>query len=518
MDFEEETGMNKALFAIITLPLLFLFALPVASQERAERNWQDETIYSIMIDRFNNGDNSNDFEVDTRNPLAYHGGDFEGIIMQLDYIKEMGFTTILLSPIFDNNEKGYHGYAVNDFYMPDEHFGSLETFKTLVNEAHKRDLKVAFDFVVNYTSSDHTWTKDPDKRDWFLQTEEITSQNQLSFPWLEGLRELDLANPEVKNYMINAATWWVKETGIDGYRLNNVSQVPIDFLDDFSEAVKGVNPDFYLLGEMASEDNSSIMGKEKAGINGFADYTFNKPLRAAFAQPDQSLTQLISAIAEREKLYKDPSEVVTFMDNHNTSRFTTDAANLNEHPGPRWKLALTYLYTTPGNPMVFYGSEIALSGGEAPDNFQQMNFMTDKELVDYITQLGEIRRQLPSLSRGTFELLYEKDGMAVYKREYEDEISVVAINNTSGTQSVEVSAQNLKDDMELRGRLNGDLVRSKDGNYKIVLDREEAEVYVLSERTGINVPYLTAMVIVVILFIAFITLLKKRARKRDPIS
>lgn len=510
--------MNKALFAIITLPLLFLFALPVASQEKAERNWQDETIYSIMIDRFNNGDNSNDFEVDTRNPLAYHGGDFEGIIMQLDYIKDMGFTTILLSPIFDNDENGYHGYAINDFYMPDEHFGSLESFKTLVNEAHKRDLKVVFDFVVNYVSSGHEWTEEPDKGDWFLQTEERTSQDQLGLSWLDGLRELNLANPEVKNYLVNAGTWWVKETGVDGYRLNHFNHVPNDFWGDFSGAVKGLNPDFYLLAEVAPEDSSTIQDLEKIGIIGFADYTFNQPLRAAFAQPDQPMTELISAVTEREKLYKDSSLVVKFMDNHQTSRFTTDAAKLNEHPGARWKMALTYLYTTPGIPMVFYGSEIALAGGEAPDNFQQMNFMTDKELVDYISQLGEIRGQLPSLSRGSFELLHEKDGMAVYKREYQDEISVVAINNTSRTQSVEISAQNLKDDMELRGRLNGDLVRSADGNYKIVLDRDEAEVYVLSERTGINVAYLTAMVIVIILFIVFITLLKKRARKRMPNS
>ncbi|SEN13643.1 alpha-amylase [Mesobacillus persicus] len=504
--------MNKALYAIITLPLLFLFALPVASQEKAERNWQDETIYSIMIDRFNNGDNSNDFEVDTRNPLAYHGGDFEGVIMQLDYIKDMGFTTILLSPIFDNNESGYHGYAVNDFYMPDEHFGSMESFKTLVNEAHERDMKVVIDFVVNYVGSDHVWTKDPGKKDWFLQTEEMTHQNQLAFPWLEGLHELNLANPEVQEYLVDAATWWVKETGIDGYRLESVNQVPGDFWSDFSRAVKEVNSDIYLLGEVAPEDSSSIMDHEKSGINGFSDYTFNQPLRAAFAQPDQPMTELISAITEKEQLYKDPSLVVKFLDNHHTSRFTTDAANLNEHPGARWKMALTYLYTTPGIPMVFYGSEIALSGGEAPDNFQQMNFMTDKELVDYITQLGEIRGELPSLSRGSFELLHEKDGLAVYKREYEGEISVIAINNTSGTQSVDISAQNLKEDMELRGMLNGDLVRSNEGNYKIVLDREEAEVYVLSERTGINVAYLIAMVVVVLLFIVFITLLKRRAR------
>jgi len=513
--------MKKLILVFITLSLLFVYSFPVAAMEREDRKWQDETIYSIMIDRFNNGDNTNDFEVDTTDPLAYHGGDFEGIIKQLDYIQDMGFTAILLSPVFDNGSKGYHGYWINDLHEPEEHFGSMETFKRLVAEAHKRDMKVILDFVANHVGPDHPWLEDPSKADWFHEEKEISdgdNEEELATHWLDGLPDLNQENPEVRLYLLDAAKWWIEEGDIDGYRLNHVRYVSADFWEEFSKEVKAVKDDFYLLGEVGAQDVSELVQYDGSGMDGFADYPSNDTVRATFAQPDQSMAELFAALEEKENLFQQPSLMANFMDDHNTSRFTRDAISLNEHPGARWRLALTYLYTTPGIPVVFYGSEIALDGGEAPENFGQMNFMTDKELVDYITLLGEIRGQNPSLTRGSMELLYEQEGMAVYKREYEDETAVIAINNTSGTKNVTISAQDLKDDMELRGLLAGDLVRSNQGSYKLVLDREEAEIYVLSERTGINVAYLTAMIIVVLLFILFIVLLKRRAKKGEANS
>ena len=132
------------------------------------------------------------------------------------------------------------------------------------------------------------------------------------------------------------------------------------------------------------------------------------------------------------------------MDNHHTVRFTRDMVKNNEHPGPRWRQSLTYLYTTPGIPIVYYGSEIALDGGNTPDNRRQMNFRTDKELIEYMAKLSEVRAKLPSLTRGTMDLLYEQDGMTVYKREYQEETSVVAINNTTETQTVAIPLKSLQ--------------------------------------------------------------------------
>jgi glycosidase len=503
--------MKKITLVFMTMSLLLFYSFPVAAVEKEERKWQDETIYSILIDRFNNGDNANDFEVNTKDPQAYHGGDFEGIIKQLDYIKDMGFTTILLSPVFDNGSKGYHGYWIHDFTKPEEHFGTMETFKKLVDEVHDRDMKIVLDFVVDQVGPDHPWLSDSSKSDWFKNNGD--NREELENQWLTDLPDLNHDNSEVREYLLDAAKWWIKEGKVDGYRLNHVRNVPVDFWKEFSDEVKAVKEDFYLLGEVNSSDTTSIVEFEDAGMDGFLDYASNETLRAAFAQPDQSMTGLFSALEEKENFFQNPALVTKFIDNHDTSRFTRDTVVLNEHPGARWRMALTYLYTTPGIPVVFYGSEIALDGGETPENFGQMNFMTDKELVDYISQLGEIRGKNPSLTRGSFELLHEQDGMAVYKREYEDEISLIAINNTSGTKNLTIPAEDLKDDMELRGLLAGDLVRSKEGSYHLVLDREEAEIYLLSERTGINIAYLSAMLVVVVLFILFIILLKRRAKR-----
>ena len=186
----------------------------------------------------------------------------------------------------------------------------------------------------------------------------------------------------------------------------------------------------------------------------------------------------------------------------------------NEHPGPRWRQALTFLYTTPGTPIVLYGSEIALDGGAPPDNDRQMNFRTDPELIEYITKIGDIRSQLPALTRGEMKVLYEKDGFAVYKRKYEDQISVVAINSTTKTQTVTVRAKELVDDMELRGVLNGDLVRSDNGEYVITMGRDESEIYLLQEKTGINMTFIVATASVPILFGVFLYLVYIKSRKQ----
>ncbi|MEH7884476.1 alpha-amylase family glycosyl hydrolase [Bacillus sp. JJ1609] len=510
--------MKKRLTTFILFMFLLFSALPVGAVEKEGRKWQDETIYFLMVDRFNNGDNSNDFNVDMQDPKAYHGGDFQGIIDRLDYIKDMGFTAIWLTPVFDNADKGYHGYWIKDFYKTEEHFGSVDKFKELVKEAHKRDIKIILDFVVNHVAPDHEWVNDPAKKNWFHEKRDIidwNDQNQMENNWLYGLPDLAQENPETRKYLLDAAKWWIEETDIDGYRLDTVRHVPVDFWSEFSKEVKSVKKDFYLIGEVWSSDPNYIAKYDKAGIDGFVDYPLNDQLRTAFAKPDQTLDWLFTTAKRNEVIYENPELMGNFMDNHDTARFTQDAVQNRQHPGTRWKMALSYLYTAPGIPIVYYGSEIAMNGGNDPDNRRQMSFRADKELIDYITKIGELRNQLPSLTRGDFEMLYEKKGMAVFKRTYKDETSVIAINNTSNTQNITLTADQLADDQELRGLLANDLVRSKDGEYKLSIDREKAEIYVLAEKTGLNIPYMVAMGTVYAAFIIFFFMLLRRARRKN---
>jgi Alpha amylase, catalytic domain len=499
--------VKKVISIFIILFYLLTNSFPAHADEKMDRQWQDETIYSIMIDRFHNANQSNDQDVNMEDPASYHGGDFLGIIDKLDYIREMGFTTISLSPIFDHGDGNYQGYGVNDFYQTDEHFGTIEEFQRLVAEAHNRDMKVMIDLGVKYVSPNHSWMTDPTKEGWLKpQGVKVAQQNVL---------EINLDNREVNQYMMDVAKWWIAETDLDGYRLLFLDEVPESFLKNFSKEVKALKESFYLLGEVKDTDFEKKASYLQAGIDGITDYTLSNELRNVFQQPDQSISSLFALIESDSQVYANPNRIGTFMDNEQMTRFTREAIENNQHPGPRWRQALTFLYTTPGVPIVSYGSEIAMDGGEAPDNLRQMNFRTDPELMEYMTKIGDLRATLPSLTKGEFEVLYENEGFAIFKRQFENETTVVAINNTIETQSAAIPAQKLTNDMELRGMLNGDLVRSKNSEYMMTIDRDESEIYILKEKTDINFTYLIVLALILVSFAIFLYLVWKKSRKQQ---
>jgi glycosidase len=511
--------LKKLVLAIMLIPVLLFQSVNVSAEnqgqnvsatEKIEETWQGETMYYIMIDRFNNGNAKNDFSVDINDPQSYYGGDFQGVTMQLDYIKDMGFTSIILSPIFDNEDKGYHGYWIKDFKKPEEQFGTLADFRKLVKEAHKRDLKIIVEFPANSVGPNHPWLTDPAKKDWFHENKQ---EKTIEKEWVEGLPDLNHDNQEVKAYLIDAAKWWVKETNIDGYKLDRANYVPTHFWNDFSNELKKIKPELFLLADVAASTAEEINAYSKTGVNGLFDYPESELLRNAFAKPDQSTAGLFKQLETNKKVYESPYLLGTFMDNQRSERFTHSAVVNNLHPGTRWKLALTYLYSTPGIPVVFYGSEIALEGVEGDDNRKQMDFRTDQELIEYMTKIGELRSKLPSLTKGTFEPLYNENGMMVFKREFEGEQTVIAINNTSKSQNIKIDADKLQENNELRGLINDDLVKEKNGEYSLIIDRDLAEIYLLSPKSGFNFKLIAAVSVVYIVFASFLFLLIKRGRK-----
>ncbi|MGF9965148.1 alpha-amylase family glycosyl hydrolase [Bacillus rhizoplanae] len=426
--------------------LLFLFQLPIHVSAKETRQWQDEIVYSIMIDRFNNGDPRNDQGINTNNLEAYQGGDIQGIIKKLNYIKEMGFTSILLSPPTESSS--YDGYHPTDITKMNEHFGTMKDMQQLVQEAHKRDMKVMFEFVVD--SADEKGT-------------------------IEGAKK------------------WIKETDIDGYYLIHNENITRLFLDEVIEAVKSVKQNFFVI-----EDTQSTGGFSQA---------YQQRITEVFAKPNMSVKSLYDVT----KMSGDRMEG-TFVDNSQTERFVRIAKENKYYPPARLKLALVYLYTSPGAPLIYYGTEIALDGGKTPDNRRLMDFKTDEKFLQYIERLGELRKTLPSLRYGTFELLYDKDGMSIIKRMYKDETTFIAINNTTETQKVTLAASELGANHELRGLLEDDMVREENGEYYLVMKRETANVYALAEKTGWNWSFILALVCVYLLFMIFIVLVKKRKK------
>lgn len=486
----------------LTLIALLVFSFKVTAEKSEERSWKDEVIYSLMVDRFNNGNTKNDYEVNMKDPLSYNGGDFQGIIDKLDYLQEMGFTSIQLSPIFDNEENGYHGEWINNYYETEEHFGTIDEFKQLVNEVHDRGMKIIIEFPVTHVSKSHPWTKESDKVDW-LQMD-------------EDLPKLALNNPEVQQYLIDAAIWWQNETDIDGIQLGDVTDVPMEFLGEFSTEVKAAAPGIFLAASVSEVKDKDILPYYSLGFDAMADVSLNKPLREAFSKPDESLKPLFDVAENNQTMLKQGEFRTVFLDNKETERFTRDMVEQNEFPGSRWKLAFGYMYTQPEIPVIYYASEIAIDGGLAPENHPLMNFRTDQELIDHIKDLGKIRKDQKALRRGTTELLYENNGMTIFKREYEGDTLVIAINNTTKDQTATLTAEHLEDEKELRGLFGTDMVRSNNGEYKVFIERDAMEIYKLTNKSGTNILFILSIFAVFGIFIVFMYIAWRRGKNRVP--
>ncbi|WP_407676484.1 alpha-amylase family glycosyl hydrolase [Perspicuibacillus lycopersici] len=490
--------------------MYFITTLPVFAEE--EDSWEDESIYFIMVDRFNNGDPSNDFEVNVNDPSAYHGGDFQGIINKLDYIQNMGFTAIWLTPIVNNEPGGYHGYWTEDFYEVEEHFGTLEEFKQLVEEAHSRGIKVILDLVVNHTGYHHPWLNDPEKADWFHVAKPIfdyDNQEEVETGQLAGLPDLNQENPEVEDYLIKMAKWWIEETDIDGYRLDTVKHVPKWFWEDFSREVKSVKQDFFLIGEVWHNDPNYSQAYVESGIDSVVDYPMYNVLSNVFASPDQNISNLYKIWERNTTIYKNPYILGNFLDNHDNIRFAEKAEQNGQNPSTRLKQALTYMYTAPGIPIIYYGTEIAMPGGADPDNRRMMEFK-DHELIDYISSLSTIRAEHPALTKGEFQLLYDGSSVMAYTRTYEDEKVLVIINDSSESQITKIATEDLGANKQLQSLLNDKTIRDKHGQYAIELDGQTAQIYLLQEHESNTVMYLIGGVVLLLVIVFGILLIRRK--------
>ncbi|KGX92653.1 alpha-amlyase [Pontibacillus halophilus JSM 076056 = DSM 19796] len=504
---------KRVFYTLILIPFLLFYAQPVGAAEKEEDGWMDEEIYFIMVDRFQNGDQSNDYNVDLSDPRAYHGGDIQGIIDKLDVIEDMGFTSIWLTPIMANEEKGYHGYWIEDFMEVDEHFGTMEDVKRLVREAHDRDMKVIFDFVVNHTGYKHPWLNDSTKQDWFHEESPIIgeSQEQLENGWLAGLPDLNQEHPKVRQYLFNAAEFWITETGVDGFRLDTVKHVPKTFWEEFSDHVTSIDPDFFLLGEVWSENPNYIAEYESIGIDSFVDYPFYEAATTAFQTEGNSLKELYTVWERNKAFFEQPHLLGNFLDNHDNKRFTRLALLNEENPVNRWKMALTYMYGAPGIPIVYQGSEYAMDGGEDPDNRRMMNFKVgEEEVKQHIEQLSAIRKEFTALTEGDFERVVDEGAFAVFKRTHGNESVYIAVNNSEETKTATLN--DVPEGSQLRGLIYDSIARSTDGAHKIALDRSTADLYVVEEDKGINWLVVIPVVGVMGSFIAFVIYVTRKNR------
>ncbi|MCM3160944.1 alpha-amylase family glycosyl hydrolase [Metabacillus litoralis] len=446
--------MRRQALKLFLIPFLLFYAFPVSAAEKEEKAWQEEIAYYVVVDRFNNADPNNDGDdLNFEDPAAYHGGDIEGILKKIDYLHDMGFTTLILSPVFKENEN-------SEVKQIDEHAGTVEDVKKLVDEAHKLNMKIMLDY---------------------------------------GQKNED---------MISTATSWMQETGIDGYYIKQADEVNQEVWQEFHQKLKEINEEYYLVGTVKEHNSDVISTYMESGFDSLLNIPFYEAATQAFANVDQSLKPVTEVTEQSSPLLS------TYVDSDETVRFTRHAIQNNQHPGVRLKMAFAYMYSTPGTPIVYYGSEIAVDGGEPPTNRPLMNFQSDEELIDYLEKLAIVRKTLPSLTKGDYELLYEKDGMIIFKRMYEEETVVVAINNSTESQKVKISDEQIAEDKKLQGLLTGDTFEEENNEYEFIIDREIAEIYEIKEKTGLNIPFISVFIIVPTLFIIFLVLAKKRGKKK----
>ena len=391
----------------VSVPFAVTAALPRAG--RFQGFGTDDVVYSLMPDRFANGDTANDSPqrspglLDRTRGRYYHGGDIAGIRQRLPYLKSLGITAIWLNPVYDNNDRlneretydgqpitDYHGYGAVDFYAVDEHLGTMPEFRQMVDDAHRSGIKIILDMVANHTGPYHPWVTDSPTSTWYHGT----AANHLANTWqtwtiadphstpamreatLDGwfggfLPDLNQSDPEVARYINQNTLWWVGMSGIDGIRQDTWPYVPRTFWRDWMAAIKREYPSVKVVGEVLEGDPSLIAffeGSHRAGdgvrtgVDALFDYPLFYPIRRAFGEGKQ--LREVSMMLGRDHLYADASSLMTILGTHDVSRF------MNE-PGATpdgLKLAYTLLLTVRGTPLVYYGDEIAMPGGNDPDN------------------------------------------------------------------------------------------------------------------------------------------------------
>lgn len=476
--------------------------------KKVNSKWQNQIIYFVLTDRFSNGDKNNDFNVNTKDPWAYHGGDLQGIINKLDYIKDLGATSIWITPPMDNRDNafkadfgggkyqniwGYHGYWTKNFYAVDEHLGDMKKMKEFVQKAHSKGIKVIIDIVMNHLDYDHEFAKgknNPNNKyyNWFNHNGKI-EDNEWNNPWkvengeLAELPDLNQNNSEVKNYLLDATKWWIKETGCDGLRLDTVKHVGHKFWKEFSKEIYNfAGEDFLLLGEVYDPKQEVMASYLNAGLNSVFDFPLYYVIKNTLGQNGNMRD--LAKFFEKDYLYPNPNMLSPFIDNHDIPRFVTEAGSNSTN---KLKLAMALIMTIRGIPTVYYGTEIALQGGADPDNRRDMPWDNrNAELKNYLKKLTSIRKSNPVLYTGKQLEMWQDENIFGYLRTNGDPSSeiITVINNSDSkqTRNIQIRAESkMQNETILTNLLGNDTVKVENKRINVELNPKEAKIFKVSK-------------------------------------
>ena len=469
-----------------TATAAFELLVPLDPKGRFQGFDNGDVMYLAMPDRFANGDPSNDNPeiskglFDPQKNRYYHGGDFKGIRDHLPYLKDLGVTALWLNPWYDNNNElnrkeiydgqpitDYHGYGAVDFYGVEEHFGTLRELQELVEAAHASGIKVIQDEVANHTGPYHPWVQDPPTPAWFHGSEadhinetwqlwplidpyasEALTRQTLDGWFINLLPDLNQDDPETARYLIQNTLWWIGVTGLDAIRMDTLPYVPRSFWKEWIAAITKEYPHVNVVGEAFDADPAIPSSFQNGALTVFDFPTYFK-VRESIAR-GRSIRELAGMLAH-DRMYPQPDNLVTFLGNHDVLRFMSEiGASID-----RIKLAFTWVLTTRGIPLIYYGDEIAMEGGADPDNrrdFPAQAFATkgrsaeQQAVFAHVRALAHLRTSTPALQRGKTTNLCVSEQQWVYSREVRGQTAVVEINNAD--QPATISCAGAPDNLQ----------------------------------------------------------------------
>lgn len=377
--------------------------------------WVKETQwYQIFPERFANENsdisptNSLEWKSSTSPKSSdFFGGDLYGVLQKLDYLADLGVTGLYFCPIF--KAPSNHKYDTIDYYEIDPHFGDKDLFRLLVQEAHRRGMRVMLDAVFNHIGYESAqWQdvlekgEDSRYKDWFhIHSFPICqdknwpkdiphSLNYDTFAFQPKMPKLNTANPEVKAYLLDIATYWIREFDIDAWRLDVADEVDHQFWKDFHKAVTSVKPDVYILGEVWHNAQPWLNGDE---FHAVMNYPLSTSIKDYFLFKTITTKEFSYQLASQAMLYRQQINEVMFnlLDSHDTARILTIAkGNKNAV-----KAALAFLFLQLGTPCIYYGTEVGLEGENDPDCRRVMPWdesLQDKNMLEFTKRLFALRK------------------------------------------------------------------------------------------------------------------------------
>jgi glycosidase len=454
-----------------------------------------DVIYLIMSDRFANGNPKNDSDNSVSEkgnrslPGGRHGGDIEGIIKNLDYIKELGATSVWATPLCEDNDEtySYHGYGQSDVYKIDPRYGTNEDYLRLSNELHQRGMKNIMDYVTNHWGWRHWMIKDLPTHDWVHQFPTFTQSNYrmttqfdinastvdaehcMDGWFVKSMPDLNQSNPLLLNYLIQNAIWWIEYADLDGFRVDTFSYNDKVGISKWCRSILNEYPYFNIVGEVWMHDQAQMAYWQKdskigaiqsfnSNLPSVMDYTLHDTFGNVFNEDESAWDKGLIKVYDNftnDFLYPNPNSIMTFLENHDTMRFN----EIYKNDFKKYQLGMTLIATVRGIPQLYYGSEIGMSGNKDKSgdaairqdfpggwNGDSNNAFTNsgrtsqqKQFFDFTSKLFQWRKTNDAVHFGKMKHYVPENNVYVYFRYTDAKSVMVMLNNSVKTQTIKTN-------------------------------------------------------------------------------